>query len=147
MWKSCIFSEKFYNNLAGRYRVGIDGNAREFTLETSPRRLIQFYLSFIPLCMTLFGCILRALDPPLAKENPIQVLIITFGEAAVTVACIGLNIVVVLFGDGLVDLMNHSYVLLNDTCKNTNSKRYIQTKKISALSVYIRGKSSRKQLQ
>lgn len=137
MWKLCVVSTKFYNTLAGTYRVVIDGKDKQFTLETSARRLMLFYTSFIPLCFTLIGSTLRAVNPPLPKENSTQVLIISFGEAAIIIAGISLNIVLILSGDSLVDLMNHSYELLKDTSRNDNSRNETS----SFLFVYIRGES------
>lgn len=137
MWKSCVVSTKFYNTFAGTYRVGIDGKEKQFTLETSVRHLRLFYASFIPLCFTLIGSALRAVSPPLPKENSAQVLIISFGEAAIIIAGISLNIVLICSGDSLVDLMNHSYQLLKDTSMNENSRNETS----SFLLVYTKGES------
>lgn len=96
MWKSCSLSTKFYNTLAGTYRVGIDDKDQQFRLETSANRLRIFYSSFIPMCLALSSCLLRLQDPHSPNGNSVEVSVRSFGEAAVVLACICLNIVVIV---------------------------------------------------
>lgn len=136
MWKSCVLSTSFYNKLSGHYKVTIDGKQRRFNLVTSGLHLARFYVSFIPLFLTFLGSTLRIRDTFLIGENSAQILVVSFGEAFVALACIALNIIVILFGAELVDVMNHSFALLMDTTKLSN----IPPNNKCVFFIFIRGK-------
>lgn len=139
MWKSCDLSTWFYDKMSGSYTIGMDSKTRRFTLESSNSHLVKFCLSFIPLSLSVTSCILRAWGPPLFGENPIQIFIISFGEAVVILVGMTVGIIAILHGEELVDLMNHSYVLLEDTSKTNNFRNCIQTRDNGVLFLCAKG--------
>lgn len=123
MWKACILSTRFYNALVGNYPVAIDGLQENFTLESSMFHSKNLYSSFLLLCPALLSCILRAQHQPFAIDNPIEVLIISFGQGISISASIALNLVIIWFGAELVDFLNHSHVLQRKISEGNRSKK------------------------
>lgn len=125
MWQSCILSTKFYNTFIGNYKVAIDGKQLTFYVESSASRLKLFYLSSIPLFLSLIGCLLQIQGTSSSKNLPAHVIVISSAEVAVVVACLILNLILHFFGEELVEIMRHSNILLADVTSRTHWRKPI----------------------
>lgn len=123
VWQSCNLSTKFYDTFIGNYKVAIDGQQHTFSVETSASRLKLFYLSSIPLCLSLIGCLLRIQGTSSTQNLPPHVIVISSAETAIIVACLILNLTLHFFGRELVEIMRQSNILLEDVTSRSNCRK------------------------